>query len=124
MDQVYQSYGGNDALRNLPDHVKKRIDKIVDQCGGEVDYAKLERHARKKGWFDEEPQQHRGGYGGGRDQGYGGRDNSGGGNNWWDKRGNDPRDGGRGGYGGGRGGRGDTDHMRMNEPEGFKSGLR
>ena len=42
-------------MNSLPPHVKKRVDRIVDQCGGEVDYTKLERHARKKGGLDEEP---------------------------------------------------------------------
>lgn len=44
IDQVYQSYGN---MNNYPPHVKNRIDKIYEQCDGDVDYQKLQKHFKK-----------------------------------------------------------------------------
>ena len=68
------------------------MSNIIDRCDGDVDMAKLNKYAQKKGWFDEPEQPPH-----------------------WDKRAGDPN----AGYGAAP-----QQNFRMNEPEGFKSGLR
>ena len=37
-------------MNNLPPNVKNRVDRIIDQCDGDVDYQKLQKHLKKQGY--------------------------------------------------------------------------
>jgi hypothetical protein len=39
-------------LQNLPEHVRRRVSKIIEGCDGDVDYEKLDKYANKKGWYN------------------------------------------------------------------------
>jgi hypothetical protein len=36
----------------MPHHAQARINRIIEDCGGDVDYGKLQKFAQKQGWTD------------------------------------------------------------------------
>jgi hypothetical protein len=37
-------------MNNLPPHVRNRVNKIIEDCGGDIDYSKIQKYVQKCGF--------------------------------------------------------------------------